>query len=76
MLRRGDLGAAQRIATGVDHLLSHHFAGCPRGAWIDQFDAQGLPCVDKIPASSLYHVMMAYGELETLELPAHPEGEF
>jgi mannose/cellobiose epimerase-like protein (N-acyl-D-glucosamine 2-epimerase family) len=31
--------------------------------WIDRFDEQGRPSVDFVPASSLYHLYLAYSEL-------------
>ena len=65
MARRG-FGGADRVPLVVDNLLSRFFQGCPAGAWIDQFDAEGRPTADKIPTSSFYHVMMGYAELDRL----------
>jgi mannose/cellobiose epimerase-like protein (N-acyl-D-glucosamine 2-epimerase family) len=43
-------------------LLTRHLAHTPRGTWIDHFDADWRPKIDKIPASTLYHVMIAFSE--------------
>ncbi len=34
----------------------------PPGAWQDQFDAEGQPMAKAVPASSFYHVMLAFAE--------------
>ena len=44
-------------------LLDRYLAHVPRGTWIDHFDAAGQPKADKIPASSLYHFMIAFTEV-------------
>jgi N-acylglucosamine 2-epimerase/mannose-6-phosphate isomerase len=46
-----------------ERFLSH----APRGTWIDHFNANGTPKVDKIPASTLYHVMIAFAEMLRVE---------
>ena len=44
--------------------LCGHFIGRPfTTGWIDHFDADGAPLVDYVPASSLYHLMMAGSEV-------------
>jgi N-acylglucosamine 2-epimerase/mannose-6-phosphate isomerase len=35
----------------------------PRGTWIDHFNPDGTPKVDKIPASTLYHLMIGFSEM-------------
>jgi mannose/cellobiose epimerase-like protein (N-acyl-D-glucosamine 2-epimerase family) len=42
----------------LDRFLSH----VPR-AWIDQFSADGSRKADKIPASTLYHIVVAFAEM-------------
>lgn len=54
----GDMPAAARL-TGT--LCTRFLA--PAGTWIDHFGADGRALPDKIPASSLYHLFMAYAEL-------------
>jgi mannose-6-phosphate isomerase len=57
--RRGDL-AAQRFAEAMARRLMHLFVGRPiAGGWIDHISADGVPLVDHMPASSLYHLLLA-----------------
>jgi mannose/cellobiose epimerase-like protein (N-acyl-D-glucosamine 2-epimerase family) len=44
-------------------LLEHFLSHTPRGTWIDHFNADGTPRADKIPASTLYHLMIAFAEM-------------
>ena len=46
-----------------ERFLSH----VPRGTWIDHVSPDGTPCSDKIPASTLYHVMIAFAEMFRIE---------
>ena len=50
-----------------DLLLDRHLAWEPAGTWMDCFDAEGRPVADHIPASILYHVLLAFAELLRLE---------
>jgi mannose/cellobiose epimerase-like protein (N-acyl-D-glucosamine 2-epimerase family) len=43
----------------VNRYLAHE----PRGTWIDAFDAEGKSVVSTIPASTLYHVFLAFAEV-------------
>jgi N-acylglucosamine 2-epimerase/mannose-6-phosphate isomerase len=43
-------------------LLDRYLAWPPAGAWMDAFDGEGRPIADKIPASTLYHVFLAFAE--------------
>jgi len=65
MLRRGH-DTAGRIGQDTDALLGRYLARTPRGIWTDQLDAAGLPASAHVPASSLYHLFMAYAELHGL----------
>jgi mannose/cellobiose epimerase-like protein (N-acyl-D-glucosamine 2-epimerase family) len=48
----------------VDTLFRHFLDPAPvPGTWIDHVDADARPRVDKIPASTLYHVFLAFAEL-------------
>lgn len=62
-------GVADRtgIAACATNLLDQFIAPAPRGGWIDHLDAEGRSRVDKIPASSLYHLFLAFAELLRLE---------
>ncbi len=49
---------AEAMATKLmDHFLDRPFAG----GWIDHIAADGAPLVDYVPASSLYHLVLAAG---------------
>lgn len=48
-------------------LLQRFLSHTPRGTWIDQVAADGTPCTDKVPASTLYHVMIAFAEMLRVE---------
>ena len=56
-----------RLAGTVDALLDRHLAWAPAGTWMDRLDAHGRPAADHIPASILYHVLLAFAELLRLE---------
>ncbi|MEX0644822.1 MAG: hypothetical protein WD076_05900, partial [Parvularculaceae bacterium] len=49
-------------------LLDRYFAPTPahpipEGTWIDAFDEGGRPLSTTIPASTLYHVFLAFAEV-------------
>jgi N-acylglucosamine 2-epimerase/mannose-6-phosphate isomerase len=44
-------------------LLERYLAHTPHGTWVDAFDAGGAPTAEFIPASTLYHVFLAFAEL-------------
>ena len=74
--RAGEPEAAELAALSL-RALCGHFIGRPfTTGWIDHFDADGAPLVDYVPASSLYHLMMAGSEVaRTFLLPAREEQE-
>lgn len=47
----------------IDRYLAHQ----PRGTWIDRFGPGGAPLADAIPASTLYHVFLAFSEMLRIE---------
>jgi len=51
------------IAETVSNLLDRYLAHAPAGTWLDQFDEGGRPISKTIPASTLYHVYLAFAEL-------------
>jgi mannose/cellobiose epimerase-like protein (N-acyl-D-glucosamine 2-epimerase family) len=59
-----DVGRTTRI---LDNLFRYFLHAPTSGTWIDQVDFNCDPCVDKIPASTLYHVFLAFSELLRLE---------
>jgi N-acylglucosamine 2-epimerase/mannose-6-phosphate isomerase len=44
-------------------LFERHLARSPSGTWFDQFDADGRPANGNVPASTLYHLMLAFAEV-------------
>jgi mannose/cellobiose epimerase-like protein (N-acyl-D-glucosamine 2-epimerase family) len=56
-----------RPAAIVANLLDGYLDKPVAATWIDHFDGQGRPIVDKVPASTLYHVFLAFSELLRLE---------
>jgi len=44
-------------------LLQRYLSHNPPGTWIDAFDAKGQPVSKTIPASTLYHVFLAFAEV-------------
>lgn len=53
-------------------LLDRYLDVKPRGLWIDAFSADGKPLSKSVPASTLYHVFLAFAEvLRVSEARAH-----
>ena len=48
-------------------LFDTHLATAVPGLWIDAFDAEGRPQSANAPASSLYHLFLAFAEVLRLE---------
>jgi N-acylglucosamine 2-epimerase/mannose-6-phosphate isomerase len=44
-------------------LLERYLANTPHGTWIDAFDADGRPVAASVPASTLYHLFLAFAEV-------------
>jgi mannose/cellobiose epimerase-like protein (N-acyl-D-glucosamine 2-epimerase family) len=57
----------ERIAAIVDILLDRYLAVTPRGGWCDRFADGWKPVAPDIPASILYHLLLAFSELLRLE---------
>lgn len=62
------------LAVAVDSLNSRFLGQAHPGCWLDRLDESGRPLSEWVPASSLYHLMMAMSEvdhlIEKLERPA------
>ncbi len=56
-------GAFDDAARVADMLLDSYLATRVRGLWIDQFDAKGQAHSDVVPASTLYHLVVAFEDL-------------
>ena len=66
MARHG-LQVETRIGTGLSTLMDRYLSNCPRGMWHDQFaPAGGGNLATKIPASSFYHIFVAFADLKAL----------
>jgi mannose/cellobiose epimerase-like protein (N-acyl-D-glucosamine 2-epimerase family) len=51
------------VAQSGNRLLENHLAVTPAGAWMDQFSGDGAPKSSRIPASTLYHLMVSFTEV-------------
>jgi len=58
-----EVDPAPVIDRTVDLLFDRYLAREPAGTWIDAFDAEGRPQSQTIPASTLYHVFLAFAEV-------------
>lgn len=63
-----------RIAVLTDLLLDRYLATVPAGGWVDGFDAEGRRQPDHIPASTFYHLFLAFAELLRLRPALEAEG--
>ena len=61
--RQGAPGAAEAAARVAITFLDTYLATEVRGLWMDQFDENGVGVTDAAPASTLYHVVVAFREL-------------
>jgi N-acylglucosamine 2-epimerase/mannose-6-phosphate isomerase len=48
-------------------LLDRYLSHSPRGTWMDQFAADGTPLSTTIPASTFYHLCIAFAEMLRVE---------
>lgn len=58
---RGPLADATRV------LLDHYLDRRPEGTWTDRFDAAGRATAETVPASTFYHLFLAFAELLRVE---------
>ncbi len=61
--REGVPGAAEAAARVALAVLDTYLATDTPGLWMDQFDGDGRGVTDAAPASTLYHVVVAFREL-------------
>ena len=64
---RGCVTHAVTIARTLGNILDLYLAPAPTGCWRDQLDAEGRPLDQPIPASTLYHLFLAFAELFRLQ---------
>ena len=67
MASRHGVAATGPVANGVDLVFRHYLATDPPGTWIETRDSALRPKADKIPASSFYHVVLAFAEVLRFE---------
>lgn len=53
---------APELSAGADVLFAGYLTGCPPGCWNDAYDGAGRMVATDIPASTLYHVALAFFE--------------
>ncbi|WP_417481974.1 AGE family epimerase/isomerase [Maricaulis sp.] len=56
-----------RISRVIDNLFEHYLATDPPGLWIDQLDENRAGASTLTPATTLYHLFLAFAELLRLE---------
>ncbi len=61
--REGAPGAAEAAADVALKMFDSYLATEVPGLWMDQFDAEGQGMTAAAPASSLYHIVVAFREL-------------
>jgi mannose-6-phosphate isomerase len=62
MSNRTDGAAA--VVVAADLIFERHLAGVRPGLWMDKVDAEGRPLSANVPASTLYHLVVAFAELD------------
>ncbi len=70
----GDASAAARAERLIEGLLTTFLGRPVAGGWIDHIDADGTPRVDFIPASTLYHLLVAAAEADRVWGGQHAVG--
>ena len=61
--RQGAPGAAEAAARLTENVLDSYLATDVPGLWMDQFDVEGRGMTEFVPASTLYHLVVAFREL-------------
>jgi mannose/cellobiose epimerase-like protein (N-acyl-D-glucosamine 2-epimerase family) len=64
MAEQGRADAGDAIANIVDNLLERFVARNVAGTWTEHLSPDGAPKGDRIPSSTLYHIVLAFSELE------------
>lgn len=54
---------SKAVAQTLDLLFGRYFAGSLPGAWVDQFDIEGRAMTQTVPASIVYHLLLAFSEV-------------
>ncbi len=67
MFEHQGLDTRARVAEIVAQILDRYLAVEPAGAWMDRFGPDFAPLAKDVPASTLYHLFLAFAELLRLE---------
>jgi mannose-6-phosphate isomerase len=59
--------AIEAVNVTFDRLWEDHVEAAVAGGWLDQLDASGTPISEDIPASTGYHLHLAFAELMRIE---------
>ena len=51
------------IASSGRVLFTRYLARSPAGSWVDQIEAGGRPVAGNVPASTFYHILLAFAEV-------------
>lgn len=70
---KAHIAMSRSIAPTVDALFDRFLDRSPTGAWDDHLGADGVPKSTDIPASSFYHLFMAFGEMARV-FDGNPQG--
>ena len=62
-LQRGESWALAEAALFATGLLDRYCGVTPAGLWQDQFSPEGAPLTKNVPASTYYHLFLAFAEL-------------
>jgi len=62
MSEAGDGDARGRAALCLSSFFEDYLSGVPDGGWRDHFSAEGAPLATDMPASTGYHVVLAFSE--------------
>ena len=63
MFERDEVDPRATVSEGVEQMFAHYLAVQPAGTWVECRDPELRPKADKIPASSFYHVVLAFAEV-------------
>lgn len=61
--QQGDEGTACQISEVVARIFHYYLSPAQPGQWIDQVDSEGKPLTSHSPASTFYHLFVAFSEL-------------
>ena len=54
---------SEAVTKTLDLLFGRYFAGSLPGVWVDQFDMEARAMTETVPASTVYHLLLAFSEV-------------